>query len=895
MKLFGLSRLAFSALTLSVLGCLPLAAFAQVTVDINPDDNEDVVEEIVVVGTGTGTSIRGIDPIGYAPIDYTRADIETDSPVDVRDALSNVPQISNFNTDADRSTSNRFRTAGYQPIIHNLGIYSTLTLFNGHRMADVGGEAVFPDPAILPTIAVERVEVVADGASAIYGSDAVAGVVNFLYRRGVDGFEFSSTVGTDPDTTWQNRNVALLWGNTFDRGEVMLAYEYSKLDRPTQEEFWFSADADHSDIPGGSDSRTSNCPWVRVNFGGDTYSGPDLTPGTTRCNPNGDQSIAQNGERNAALATFHYDVSDTVELWAEANFSDYQSYRINNWGNGGRFQIDIPSTSPSFTVPPGADPTGVDSENVRGIVDAWFGLRRREADSEVKGITLGANFEMGGGWLTQTFWHYSKTNDWNYDPGADLQNLQALAASGDFNPFDLTGNSQSVLDQINNGFVQLNDTSQKLSELSVKADGPIASIAGGDVMLAIGASHRIQGAQQLQSAGCPSCSFYQIVRDDNIARGVDSVFAELAIPLIGPGNARAGARELTLSLAGRFDDYDRLDAQFNPKVGFTWRPIEDLSIHGTWGTSFVAPNMGLITAIFGVPQTGIRDSGLTLPNPDTNYDFDIWNKGGGGGYDTLGPEEADSYSFGFTWQPQFADGLSVGVTYYEVEYRDNVYKPTRGDVLDNPAFSDHVGFGEYDPVNDVFLPFTDEELAELMRLAPSQTPVVPGQTFNMWFDSYAINFGSRTHAGYDYNIRYDFDTSVGRWGLSAIANKQTTFDEKLGAGVATFSRIGTGDAPGWQTRFMTQWAGNELPLRATLVSMYKSGYTDGSRVVDSHLFHNLTLAYDIDSLLNGVTLQLRVRNLTDEEPPFYDSGSGYDDDNHTPYGRQFDLTLRASF
>ena len=357
---------------------------------------------------------------------------------------------------------------------------------------------------------------------------------------------------------------------------------------------------------------------------------------------------------------------------------------------------------------------------------------------------------------------------------------------------------------------------------------------------------------------------------------------------MGAPNAMPGIQALTLSIAGRYDNYDGLESQFNPKVGFSWAPIDSLRIHGSTGDSYVAPNMGLITATFGVPQTGLRDN-----IGSTNYDFDIYNKGGGA--PALEPEFAKSSTFGFSWQPAFAEGLSVGVTYYEVEYTNLVYKPRRSDVLDIPAFEQHRGFGPYDPVNDVFLPFSQEEVDQLIEFAPPQTPIVPVQTFNMWFDSYALNIGTRIQGGFDYNIRYNFDTSIGQWGLGLIANEQTRFDEEVVPGSGSFSRIGTRNAPGWQSRFQTQWSGNNIPLRVSLISMHKSGYANGVDSIESHLFHNLTLAYDIESWFNGVTLQARFRNLTDEEPPFFDSGTGYDDDNHTPYGRQMDLTLRASF
>lgn len=843
------------------------------------------LEEVVV----TGTSIRGIAPMGAEPVVYGRADIEADSPVDIRDALSNVPQISNFGTDADQSTSNRFRTAGYQPIIHNLGIYATLTLFNGHRMADVGGEAVFPDPSILPTIAIQRVDVIADGASAIYGSDAVAGVVNFVYRRGVEGFEASMTEGIDPKTTWSNRNVGALWGHKFDRGEVMVAYEYSKADRPKVQEFPFIAEANHTSF-GGIDQRSTNCEYSTVRFRTTTYYGPNLTPTVYRCNPNGGTDLAQDGERHTALVTGRYNLTDAVELWSELNFSDYKSYSVAGWGNGGRWQFNLLSSSPFFVVPAGANPAGITSELVRGDGVGIFGYRTRNANSTVQGGTFGANIDIGHEWQTSVMVHRSRTFDYIDDPGLDLQNVGTLANSGIFNPFSLTANSDAVKARINNGFTQLNDASQTLTELSVKADGPVFAVPAGNVMAAIGVGQRTQHLQQLQSGGCPKCSFYQIVRNDDIERGVVSVFGEMVVPLVSDLNAKPGIKKLSLSFAGRYDDYDGLDAQFNPKFGIDWSITDSIRVHGTAGKSYVAPNIGLITSIFGVPQPAI-----TAAVNGVNYNFDIYNLGGGN--PALEPEKAKSYTFGVNWAPEFIDGLKMGVNYYHVKYSNLIYKPTRADVLTNAAFVNSRVLGTFDAATKTYLPFSAAYVAQLIASAPPQTPITPGQTFNMAFNSFAINLGTRVHAGYDVDVGYDVDTRFGKLGLGVVANKQTKYDEEVVPGSGYFSRIATGDAPAWATRFHAQWQPPGIPLRVGLVSNYKSGYSDPAPVgkVSSYLTHNLTVAYDFEKVLNGLTLQARVRNLTDKRPPFYEIDEGYDDDQHTPYGRQFDLTFRVKF
>ncbi|MGI4877746.1 MAG: TonB-dependent receptor plug domain-containing protein, partial [Janthinobacterium lividum] len=243
--------------------------------------------EIVV----TGSSIRGVAPVGSQLIGVSRDTIQTNAPANTQELLSTVPQLGNFGANAEQSTSNRFRTAGYQPNIHNVGIYATLTLFNGHRIAPVGGEAVFPDPTILPVIGIQRVEVVADGGSAVYGSDAVAGVVNFIYRKNVDGLEASGTFGFN-GTRYRKYDAGIIGGHSWGTGNVTLAYEYSRNKSPLNTDIDFLALGGDQRTRGGRDLRGTNCVQPNVNIvttGGDprgtnyAYNNGTLTSGQNSC------------------------------------------------------------------------------------------------------------------------------------------------------------------------------------------------------------------------------------------------------------------------------------------------------------------------------------------------------------------------------------------------------------------------------------------------------------------------------------------------------------------------------------------------------------------------------------------------------------------------------------
>ncbi len=870
------------------------------------DVNEGLELEEVVI---TGTSIRGIQPVGSTPVQYGREELEADAPSSIGDVLANIPQIASFGTEQQLSTTNRFRTAGFIPVIHNMEIGSTLTLFNGHRMAATGAEATFPDPSIIPTIAVESVQVVSDGNSAVYGSDAVAGVVNFLYRRNVDGFEVDLSTTQDPDSSYESNNIGLLWGKTFSSGEVMIAYEHAEHTAALQGEFPFIAEADHRPL-GGQDRRTNTCNEPRIAIGATTYSGPSLAASTAanayRCNPDTNLTLGFDNERDAVLATGRFRPTEGVEFWGELNYSDYSEPRYQNWAN---ISVTVPNTSPYFWVPPGG--TTATSQTVNVQAENIFGPRLQSATSKVSAVTLGASLDIGATWKTDVRVHYSWTDDYWDVLQLDQANLRALVASGQFNPYanspnavaglNRTANSSSVIGQINNGFRIVNTGKQALTEIEVKADGPLFAIAGGDVKAAVGANHRTEELRQTQDAGCQQagCSFFLRQRDDNIARGVNSAFLEVNAPFVSSANARSGLRELTLSLAGRYDKYDLLSGEFTPKVALNYKPIDSLSFHGSWGKSYAAPNLGLTTQTFAIVQLGMNIQGQS---------FDTYNLGGGNS--ALESENAETYSFGVDWKPDALPGLSAGATYYNVVYNNIIYKPGFDDLIFNPAFKNQRIVGnEATPTVPVVI--SPAVMAPIIAKYPPDTILAPGQTFHLVAGTYAINMYKRKFAGLDLNVRYDWDTnSLGKWGVGINANQQLVRETQIAPGAVVINDIGTFKAPEWQAQFRANWSGNTIPLSLSWVTNYLSAYKDtqvnsnGTVTLrntdwlyggDSSLIHNITAAYNFENLFKGVTLQLRVLNVTNEKPPLADLVVGYDDDNHSPYGTQYTLSVRAKF
>ena len=848
--------------------------------DAQTNTQDDVNNDIII----TGSSIRGVAPVGSALIGVSRDTINQTAPANTKELLAYVPQLGNFGANAELSTPDRHRTAGFQPNIHNVGIYATLTLFNGHRFAPVGGEAVFPDPSIIPTIALQRVEVVADGASSIYGSDAVAGVVNFIYRRKVDGIEAQSTIGFN-DTRYRKYNAALIGGHSWSSGNIMAAYEYSENRSPLNTEISTLAVGGDQRARGGRDLRASNCLQPNVTVGGVTYAYPTYQVGRNFCGILDPATVIPDSHRHAVLVTARQQVGDRVELWTELNYSKYNT---RSFGGQSSLNVFIPSTNPYYQKPPGVVGTPTVQVIRSGI--GLFPSQYSTQSSEVMGATFGADVKLGGDWQGTVQFHASKTNDYNSDPELDLVEAE-IAANGTtlataLNPFgQAADNNPAVLARINNLYRRINSSSQRLRDLQVKADGPLFAIGGGDVRAAFGIDIRNEQAIQKQFSGSPARRIIN-VRNDNIGRTVIAGFGEVNVPIVSDENASTLMRKLTLSLAGRYDYYEKYGGRFNPKIGLVWSPFDGLSAHGSYGTSFVAPNLGLITSKFA--YLGSRNQNTLITDWKTGQDitrpFNIYNMGGGN--PDLKPETATTWSLGLDLNPAQVPGLRFGITYYNIEYRNTIYKASLTDAITNPAFESY----------RTIYP-TAAELAAAMAEAPPEMEVPSYVRWDVIFRSYAVNLGVRKFQGLDFDASYAFNSGFGDFNLSVNANRKLVDKQQVLPGTPFNDRLGTDQAVKWKGRAAIGWSYEDLGLAfgTNYVGSYRYNNGSGFKRADSWTVFDLTINYNLSKIRDGLSIQGRAVNLTNKDAPFVDLTNGYLPGLASPFGRQFEVTVRTKF
>ncbi len=293
------------SLTGLMIGGYSTAAMAQ---DAGPADTAEV-EEIIV----TGTAIKGVAPVGSATVTLDRVSMVESGIRDTAQLVASLPQGSNLGT-SQNSTGGRQQGVN----LRGLGNNATLLLFDGHRWVNQGVVAQIPDPSVIPFAAIERVEVVTDGASAVYGSDAVAGVVNYILRKDYEGAEVT---GRYTSTLYHQYNIEGVAGKRWGTGGFMVGFKYEERDRVKRNARPYLM----QDLRpfGGNDLRLVGTS-VTPTAGGALIIGTNVfgLPATNGVKPTGTQAVLL----NAALAASNPSAYNSY-LFDTGNFYDYFASR----------------------------------------------------------------------------------------------------------------------------------------------------------------------------------------------------------------------------------------------------------------------------------------------------------------------------------------------------------------------------------------------------------------------------------------------------------------------------------------------------------------------------------------------------------------------------------------
>jgi iron complex outermembrane receptor protein len=839
------------------------------------------LEEIVV----TGSHIRGVETAGSKLIVIGRDQIDASGYGRIEDVLATVTQ--NFNrANAAVSEPGFFNlNHGAEVQLRGLGVGTTLTLVNGQRQGASGYQGTFTDVSTIPESAVERIEILPEGAAALYGSDAIGGVVNIILRRNFEGIE-ASVRGSSTDSDATERSAALLLGHSGARGNVLAGFQFNDSDAlRCSARAYCAANADFRRF-GGTDLRgfASNpgtildpntlAPIAAIPRGqdGTQLTAAQLIPGAANYTDSvTDNDILPRQTMRSAFVSASYNVTEKWEIAADGRYSS-QAFRFtypvlpadwlvpatnafNHLGGPVLVAYDFSRDfGPVFDR--GPTETSSFSASVKGALPKGWQINFTGAYSRASADFVETNFILNYPAIYAALASSDPASALNLFGDGSHTNATALAALRTQNP---------ITDDLN---------VFTAASANVIADGPLFNWRAGATRLAVGGEFRHEHSAGINIAENP---------EDRV-RLNRSGFFELSVPMMGPQGGSA-ANRLDLSLSGRFDSYSDAGSTFNPKVGLSWRPSPLIKLRGNWGTSFRAPPF-FLSNHDQVGDTLIED--VIDPQSATGHTLAFVLAGP---IPDLKPETARTWNAGLDLTPPAVEHLSLSLTYFDIDYQ-----------------------GRIQNVGDYSIFFTQEaQYASLIIRNPTRAqidavckkpPLFGGdcsQPIAAILDDRWRNLASLKTRGVDVVLDYFLNTARGK--VSASLNGTYTIDQRqqVTPTAPAFDLVDTVGNPA-----SLRLVGNlSWSLRGWIVQStvnYTGAYRDpGSvpvRKVDSWTTVDVNIGYRVDGgsgWLANTQSNLGINNALDQRPPFVNqfaltSGTlGYDPANASLLGRQVSL------
>jgi outer membrane receptor protein involved in Fe transport len=862
------------------------------------------LDEVVVVGS----YIRGLDrPVGAEILTFDRDAIDRTGYATTQDVVRTLPQVFGGGITDELGTINISRDSqtnvsrGNSINLRGLGGTSTLILVNGRRIAPGGLQGVFTDVSNIPLSAIDRIEVLPDGASALYGSDAVGGVVNFKLRKDYTGAETQARIGSVTDGNSKEMQFAQTLGTNWGEGNALLSIEYYKHDNLQA----IDRDQTNSDLTrfGGQNFGYTQCSPGTITVGGtNTYAipsgnGTGLTPASFRvgtqnlCSRNTYIDLLPENERKSALATVRQEIGDRVAVYMDALYSSRDT------------DFNLSNSIANLTVTPNnafyVNPMGGTTGNLSVATDFTpvFGPRRVDGKVASSTVTLGANIDVGGQWQLGTFVSRAVQNEDRSERNpllptaalnaalADRNRATALNVFGDIAASNNPATLQSILD---GAYTQVRASDLELRLASLRADGPLFGLPGGDVKAAVGAEYREDSLVTTSDLS----PLNPVTRGD-LDRNVKAGYMELFVPIVSEANRFTAVDRLELTAAGRYEEYSDFGNSTVPRVGLSWWPVNSFSVKGTWSKSYRAPslfdlddsaNQSAIANLRNSPTATTTSPVLTIAGANRN----------------LQEETAKIWTGGVQFAPASIPRFSIGATYFDIDFTNRI---------------DTFGIASQALINPLaaYAVTLNPTLAQRQAIC-SQSTYIPGaggtaadclnRTIVAIVDARLSNTSSVQTNGIDLLGTYGLDTGVGSFDFGLNATYLLEYSKAATASAPLVDLVDTPtNPPEMRGRLSLGW--RRGGFGTTLYVNYTGGYKDNisvpNRSIDSWTTLDLNLRYSFDNwqapVLKGTQVFLSALNALDEDPPFYNNanGVGYDPDNADLVGRQVSLFVRKEW
>jgi len=902
----------------------------------------------------TGSSIKRIDAETALPVQIvTRQEIEATGSANVEQFLQGLGVALQGNSNTVAASAAGVASGGVSSVsLRGLGSQRTLVLIDGRRVSAGGTltDSTTVDVNHIPVNAIERIEVLKDGASAIYGSDAIGGVINFILRKDYKGGEVTpyANLTQHPGGRGWGANGLLGWGNMAAEGfNATISFDYKKQDAlyGAQRDFassginvgTFNDTSSGNTFPANFAAADGSFGTRNPNFATGCNGGPYQTfsplfanVGSRGCrfDPSPLVSLLPASEQSSIFGTMRYAFASNLEGYGQLSYSNkeqrtiIQPVPISD-------QFALPLNHPLVNVAPYSTFGGVDTFLLQGPgrpnaspyypitqVQAITGgatpdllIRFRSAItgnrdisdiSDQTRVVLGLKAPVFGGWDSDTaFLHVDTKLTERVNSGYPaLSGILPLLNSGQVNPF---GPSTPLVQAQADATQYRGDawkTKTSIDSLATTVRHDLTQLSGGPLALAVGTDARREGfvldpSPAIQSGDISGYGGNFLPIDKS--RLVGAGYAELVAPIV---------RSLELTGAVRYDHYENVGSKTSPKFGARWQPAKEVVLRGSVGKGFRAPSLTELyqPQVIGVTSPGLNDPArcpTTHSSKDCVTQFPITL----GGNAALQPETSTNRTLGIVFEP--ANNTSFAFDWWEINLKETIISGIAPAVI----LADQAKYGGF-----------------ITRAAPDASgpcTACPGQITSI--DQTNTNLGETRVQGLDVDFRHRMPTAangVYTVGLNGtyflnyeIQNPDGSFSSINGQVSPITQGVG-GVIPRWRHYLYLDW--KLAPWNLTLAQQYQSRYADipptfedldptsptftGPKRRDVgpysvfHFYSSYTGLFD-----KNLKVTFGIRNLLDTKPPFTNAGGqnffqgGYDPGYVDPRGRTYLLTATYKF
>ncbi len=882
----GFNTKRLSLLVAAVSLSLPVASFSVIADEKKVEAGESNNTNKVVV---TGSRIKKVDIENLTPIfTIDREEIDKLGYANVKDVIDNMTQ--NSGGTFDNSATFGFTPGASAVNFRGLGFGQTLTLIDGRRLPiypiGINGTTNFVDLSAIPMAFVERIDVLTDGASAIYGSDAVSGVINVITRKDIEGISLNFRTSTTTDGGFDTQRFNLLTGAR--NGDTQLDVI---LDYWLQDPLW-AKDRDYAD------SDVAN-PRGQYSFGGASFVG--LQTGTVYQDPNcgnADGALQGNGvpdvnlpvysnndqwcgydrslsrqliapqERISLMTRIHYEINSDLVFFSRLGLS-----RLNtstqlepNFYGGGLFTgfgSLVPNNGGLVVAGAANNPTtGSALEEsgvfVRRLVE--FGPRKTEITNDAANILTGLNGTMNDGLYDwELGFSYNKTELDIDSNNIHLSGLNAAVEAGLdlFRPIP-----EEVVELLRFDANQNAYSTNRVLDFSISGDLDL-QLSNGPLKFAIAFEHVKESYSDQPDATVLKGDAFDGSSEGEGERDHMGIGGELNFPF---------AENFDMSIALRWDDYDDdsdVNSAFSPRLAAAYTPTEDLLFRFSWGKSFRAPDM---QRLFGGETRGFNDivdpefDGRVIQSVATSTRSNI----------ELEEERGTNINLGMVWQVNKNFDLSMDI--FDISLDDVVAAPS-------PQFIVNA-CSEFDLLCDFVI------RDDAGTLSGENALIVSGP----------VNFAKQETRGIDLTGNYNWENSLGRWNATLMTTWINAFYFQAVSGIDKVENIDLGVFPEFRSNFLFDWQKEQIgaTVRLSYIDEIAGSFCvvcSQSEYIGSWLSLNANVRY---SFSESSRVSLGVNNLGNKAPPqdptqnnwpwYTNSGSYY-----SAAGREVYLQLDTRF